>query len=143
MRWEDQVGEETMNMMQDIVRRVSSEDPVRGRWNAPKSEKRVIWCDASSIATEVILEIGNETVEHRAWLQKKDDYNHINVAELDAVLKGVNLALKWRLQDIEIRTDSATVVGWLNSVLTAEKSTNERSLRDGSEVPLGDSEKVD
>nr|XP_027233814.1 uncharacterized protein LOC113825211 [Penaeus vannamei] len=81
----------------------------RGRWNAPKSEKGVIWCDASSIATGVILETGNETVEDGACLRKKDDYNHINVAEVDAVLKGINLALKWSLRDIEIRTDSATV----------------------------------
>ena len=29
---------------------------------------------------------------------KKDDYNHINGAELEAELKGVNLALKWGIK---------------------------------------------
>ncbi|XP_076036043.1 uncharacterized protein LOC143021997 [Oratosquilla oratoria] len=42
-------------------------------------------------------------------------------SELDAVIKGTNLALKWGLREIEIRTDLATVAGWMNSVLTAEK----------------------
>ena len=41
---------------------------------------------------------------------------HINVAELDAVLKGVNLALKWGLKDISVMTDSSTVLSWLCSV---------------------------
>ena len=35
------------------------------------------------------------------------------MAELDAVLKGVNLAIKWGLREIEIRTDSATVLSWV------------------------------
>lgn len=128
VRWEDKVGKETVEMMQDIVRRVRHEDPVRGRWYAARSEKGVVWCDASSIATGVILEIGDETVEDGAWLRKKDDYNHINVAELDAVLKGVNLALKWDLRDIELRTDSATVFGWLRSAVTAENRVRVKGL---------------
>ena len=67
------------------------------------------------------LEIDNVEVEDAAWLRKKDDFGHINVAELDAVLKGVNLALKWGVQEIEIRTGSATVCGWKKSIVTAEK----------------------
>ena len=50
-------------------------------------------------------------------VEKKNDYNHINVAELDAVLKGINLAIKWRLREIEIRTDSATVLSWVTSTV--------------------------
>ena len=34
-------------------------------------------------------------VEDAAWFRKKCDYNHINVAELEATIKDVNLALKW------------------------------------------------
>ena len=68
-----------------------------------------------------VLEIDNVEVEDTAWLRKKDDFGHINVVELDAVLKGVNLALKWGLQEIEVRTDSATVCGWIKSIVTAEK----------------------
>lgn len=120
-RWGDKVGKETVSMMQDVIERVRREDPVRGGWYIPKSEKGVVWCDASSIATGVILEIGNVEVEDAAWLRKKHDYSHINVAELDAVLKGINLALKWGLREVDVRTDSATVLGWLKSVVTEEK----------------------
>lgn len=90
MSWEDQLRETTIKMMQD---RVSSEDPFGGRWNAPMSVKGVVWCDTRSIATGMILETDDKTVV--AWL--REDYNHNNVAELDAVLKGVKLALKWSL----------------------------------------------
>ena len=98
-------------MMQKIMERVRCEDQVRRRWYAPQSEKGVVWCDASSIATGMVLEIDNVEVEDAAWLRNKDDFGHINVAELDVMLKGVNLALKWGLQVIEVRTDSATFRG--------------------------------
>ena len=95
MKQEDKVGQETVKMMQEIVEKVRCEDSARGRWYAPQSVKGVVWCDASSIATGMVLEIDNITVEDAACLRKKDDFGHINVAELDAVLKDVTLALKW------------------------------------------------
>lgn len=121
VRWEDKVKQETVEMMKDIVERVHREDPVRGRWHAPKSGRGVVWCDASSLATGVVLEIDGIKVEDAAWLRKRGDFGHINVAELDAVLKGVNLAVKWGLQEVEVCTDSATVHGWMKSTLSAEK----------------------
>ena len=121
MGWEDRIGERALGMIRDIVKRVKEEDPVRGRWYVPATKQGVLWCDASSIATGVLLEMGNAPVEDAAWLRKKNDYGHINVAELDAVLKGINLALKWGLRDVEVRTDSATVFSWVQSVITAEK----------------------
>ena len=59
--------------------------------------------------------------EDAAWLRKKDDYGHINIAELEAVVRGVNLALKWGLREIEVVTDSATVCGWVRLMLSEEK----------------------
>ena len=41
--------------------------------------------------------------------KERNDNAHINLAELDALLKGVNMALKWCVSGINIRTDSATV----------------------------------
>ncbi|XP_076032416.1 uncharacterized protein LOC143020143 [Oratosquilla oratoria] len=64
---------------------------------------------------------GGVVVEDGAWQRKKDDYPHIIASELNAAIKGGNLALKWRQPEIKIRTDSATVAGWMNSVLTTEK----------------------
>ncbi|XP_014789427.1 uncharacterized protein LOC106883070 [Octopus bimaculoides] len=107
--------------MREILERTRAEDPVRGNWYVPKTECGTVWCDVSSIAIGVVLEIEGAEVEDAAWLRKADDFNHINVAELDTVLKGVNLALRWGLRSIEIRTDSATVVGWVGTVITREK----------------------
>ncbi|XP_029643257.1 uncharacterized protein LOC115217646 [Octopus sinensis] len=121
VKWNDKVGERTIDMMQEVLVRVRAEDPVRGSWYVPKSKSGIVWCDASSIAIGVVLEVGGVTVEDAAWLRKMDDCSHINVAELEAVLKGVNLALKWGLHTIEIRTDSATVLGWATAVITDER----------------------
>ncbi|XP_068240133.1 uncharacterized protein [Palaemon carinicauda] len=39
----------------------------------------------------------------------------------EAVLKGVNLAIRWGLESIEVRTVSATVGAWLKFIVSAEK----------------------
>ena len=78
----------------------------------------IIWCDASDIATGVLLEIDSQVVEDAAWLRKKDDCAHINIAELDAVIRGVSLAVNWGLKKIKIFSDSATVVKWLSNTLS-------------------------
>ncbi|XP_029634935.1 uncharacterized protein LOC115210471 [Octopus sinensis] len=121
VKWNDRVGEKTTDMIQEVLVKVRAEDPVRGSWYVPKSMSGIVWCDASRIAIGVVLEVGGVMVEDAAWLRKTDDCNHINVAELDAVLKGVNLALKCGLHTIEIRTDSATVLGWMTAVITNER----------------------
>ena len=52
--------------MREIVERVRCEDPVRGRWYAPQLAKGVVWCDASSIAGRVVLEIDSVKVKDAA-----------------------------------------------------------------------------
>ena len=37
-------------------------------------------------------------VEDSAWLMNKTDFSHIILAELKALLKGFNLAVKWGLE---------------------------------------------
>ena len=92
----------------------------------------MVWCDASSIATGVVVEIGGLVAEDATWLRNKNDYNHINMAELNAVLKGINLAIKWELREIEIRTDSATVLSWVTS--TVEESGRIRTKGAGEVI---------
>ncbi|KAF2348572.1 Integrase catalytic core [Trinorchestia longiramus] len=65
-------------------------------------------------------EVINQSVAAKK-IRKKEDFSHINVAELEAVLKGVKLALKWGMTSIELRIDSATVAAWLQSVVSTEK----------------------
>ena len=60
-------------------------------------------------------------VEDNAWLRKEDDGVHINVAELEAVLKGLNLAFRWEFTDIKLMTDSASVYSWIKSLLEDTK----------------------
>ena len=73
------------------------------------------------MATGVSVEIDDVMVENVVWLRKKSDYNYINVAELDAIIKGINLPLKSGLKDVEIRTNSVTVRSWIHSMTTNEK----------------------
>ena len=111
--WEAKITEDTMDVVREMIAEVGREDSVRGTWHVPEDKKGVVWCDASCIALGVILEVGGVIAEDAAWLRKKNDANHINVAELEVVMKGINLVLKWDLQEIEVKTDSATVASWI------------------------------
>ena len=118
--WDDDVGDVAHGMLVEIRDRIRVEDPVKGAWTVPNVKAGVVWCDASSIGTGVALEIGGVLVEDRAWLRKEDDYHHINVAELDSVVKGLNLAVDWGLEDVTVKTDSATVKSWCTLSLTED-----------------------
>ena len=108
--WDDYVGDGIRDRMKEIVEEVRKNDPVKGVWRVPKSDSGTVWCNASNLAMGVVLEIGGTEVEDTLWMRKKE-YNHINVAELEAVLKGINLCAKWNLKDVVLVTDSATVFG--------------------------------
>jgi len=88
--------------------RLDACDPVCGVWDIPKLKKGQVWCDVSSLAIVVCLEIDHIIVEDNCWLWKKDNVCHINFSELESVLKGFNMALAWGLMEIEIICDSAT-----------------------------------
>lgn len=119
--WDDDIGVQAYKMLHEMVEKVKQNDPVGGVWNVGEGhdvcENRV-WCDASSLAVGCVLEINGDLIEDAAWLRPKEDGSHINLAELDAVVRGVNLAIKWHLTDVVVMTDSATVHSWLLSVLT-------------------------
>ena len=118
--WDDYVGDGIRNRMKEIVEEVKKNDPVKGVWRVPKSDSGTVWCDASELVMRVVLEIGGTEVEDASWMRKKK-YNHNNVAELEAVLKGINLCAKWNLKNVVLVTDSATVFGWIKLTLTEEK----------------------
>jgi len=89
-KWEDEIDETSFNMLTDVVKGVKEKDPVAGTWAVASGDEGVVWCDASSIAIGVSIEINGETVEDASWLRKGNDSMHINLAELEALLKGVN-----------------------------------------------------
>ena len=60
------------------------------------------------MALGALVQIGGVTVEDPTWLRKDRSEVHINMAELDAV-RGVNMALAWKLNKLQLFTDSVTV----------------------------------
>ena len=126
--WRDGVGERVTAWLVEVLQRVSRSDPVQGFWAVPEVKAGRVWCDASSLATGVALQIGDAIVEDAAWLRKKGDAAHVNVAELDAVIQGINLAIRWNLEVVEVVTDSATVRGWMSSVLTGSHRVRTHGL---------------
>ncbi|KFD59265.1 hypothetical protein M514_28556, partial [Trichuris suis] len=131
--WDEAVEDGWLKpLLNEIAARVSREDPVRGRWDVSGNQARV-WVDASALAIGAALEVDGSIVEDSAWL-RPNDARHINMAELDAVIKGLNLALSWKMRSIELMTDSSTVFRWISDGLSARarlktKAANELLIR--------------
>ena len=71
---------------------------MRGSRRMSKCEEGIVWYNVKRITLAVVLEVGGVTVEDADWLQKEDNSTHIDVTELEANIRGINLGLKWRLQ---------------------------------------------
>ena len=125
--WDDEVTDVPLTtMITEVVTRVRQKDPVRGKWSVDGPELDV-WVDASSLATGVSLEHDGAVVEDASWLRKGRDTQHINLAELDAVLKGINMALMREATILHIHTDSACVHKWVTDTLTGKARVRTRA----------------
>ncbi|KAF0303839.1 hypothetical protein FJT64_024259 [Amphibalanus amphitrite] len=107
------------NQVAQVVQRLQEADPAQGPWRLT-GDRLVVWTDASSIANGVVLEDpGRGTVEDACWLRAESKADmHINMAELDAALSGINMAVAWGVKVIDLRTDSATVHRWISDALS-------------------------
>ena len=85
--------------------RVTRDDPVQSNWSVSGEELNV-WIDTSSLATAVVLERHGDILEDVYWLHPTNNALHINSAELDATMKGLNLALQWQARIVHLHTDS-------------------------------------
>ena len=92
--WDSFVGSVAIQRLKKVLSRLDVHNPVIEIWSA-SSGKLNVWCDASQIAYGVALERKNQIIEDGAWLRKPDDGTCINSGELNAVIKGDNLAMKW------------------------------------------------
>ena len=126
--WDDVIPERVGALVDEVCERIRSNDPVKGEWSVSPSDSGIIWCDASSLAEGVLLEIDGVVVEDGCWLRKKDDTAHINLAELESIIKGLNLSISWSLKKLSIKTDSATVFNWLKALLFNEKRIKVKGL---------------
>ena len=120
-QWDAPVNEMAFKFANELVERVKREDPVRGVWHVRSKGHFRIWCDASLVAVAAALECDGEIVEDGTWLRKRKDLLHINFSELVLVMKGVTLAMRWKVKELEIMTDSASVYWWLQSLATEDQ----------------------
>ena len=99
-------------MIKEVITREHKEDPAQGRWSID-CQALSVWVDASSLATGVLLVYDGAVVEDACWLHPEKDSQHINLAELDAIFKGINLAILWKTTTLHLFTDSACVHEWI------------------------------
>lgn len=59
-------------------------------------------------------------LEDTCWLRPVNDAAHINLAELVAVLNGVDLALQWLANRMHLRSDLLCVYLWISDTLTGK-----------------------
>ena len=112
--------------MAETLTRVREADSVGGNW-CMEGKEITVWVDASCVATGVALETNGMVIEDACWLRPTNDTQHINFAELDAALKGVNLALQWEATELHLVTDSACMHRWIFDTLTGKARVNTRA----------------
>ena len=115
--WDDKITDPgIVVIMEDIEQRVRERDPANGKWEVDGNEATV-WTDASSLAMGVVMVVEGEVVEDACGLRPNND-SHINMAELEALTKGINMALVWNMRQIHLRTDSLTVHRWVSDAIS-------------------------
>ena len=87
-----------------------------------------VWVDASSLAIGVLLEKNGAVIEDACWLRPMNDAAHINLAELDVVLKGINLVLQWGIKILHVWTDSLCGYVWVSDRVQT-KAASEMLIR--------------
>ena len=129
VNWDAPVSEDTMVQFREAEALLNAQgDPAKGQWLVAAHAPMNVWVDASSIAVGVVLEVDGSVVEDASWLRPKADSAHINRCELDAAIRGINLALLWGRRKLTLITDSATVHGWLQAVVNKTHNVKTRAL---------------
>ena len=117
--WDDVTDDAALwSQVEQVAGRLARADPARGPW-CFSGERAIVWTDASSIASGVVIQSPEDgVVEDACWLRGVGTTAHINMAELDAAVRGLNLAISWGVKIIDLRTDSATVHRWIDDALS-------------------------
>ena len=94
--WDEVISERIKDKINCVKKRLTETgDPVKGRWCVKNHRKMTVWADASSIELGGALEKDGDIIEDAAWLRFDNDSAHINRPELEAVIKGINMAIRW------------------------------------------------
>ena len=122
--WDDRIKNASLcHILAETLASVREADSVGGNW-CMDGKKITVWVDASSVTTGVVLVMNRMIIEDTCWLCPTNDAQHINLAELNAALKGVNLALQWEATVLHLVTDSACVHQWISNTLTGKARVN-------------------
>ena len=107
--WDDEVRDENVKcVLQEVCAEIKSYEPACGDWAVHGNEGKVR-VDSISLAIGALIQTGESTVEDATWLRKERSEIHINMAELDAVIREMNMSLTWKLKKVIVFTNSATV----------------------------------
>ena len=124
----DEVHNVTLRcMITETMERVMQDNPMQGDWCINRN-KLTIWVDASSQTMGVTLEDKGSIIEDACWLRPENDMLHINLVELDATLKGINLVLQWQAIVPHIIMDSACTQCWISDALTRRARLTTKAL---------------
>ena len=94
--WDKPVSGNVVMCCAELESMLEQHDPVYGEWSVDvKHQPCRVWCDASDTAIGVVLESGDSIVEDCSWLCPKDDKRHINLAELNAAVEDLKLAVDY------------------------------------------------
>ncbi|KFD64015.1 hypothetical protein M514_23725 [Trichuris suis] len=97
-RWDEPICDERIqNHLAEMANELNKNDPVRRRWDVSGSQVKL------RVDDYVGFRLGGSIIEDGAW-QRPDEARHINMAELDAVIKRLNLVIAWRMKEIELIT---------------------------------------
>lgn len=95
-------------MLTEIFIRLTKKDSVQGDW-CIDGHKVTMWVDAKSLATDFVVESGEYLVEDAYWLWSNHEGKYINLAELNAILRGINMAIQLRVTMVHLMTNSTCV----------------------------------
>ena len=113
-------------MISETVDSVQWDDPAHGDWCVNGRELNV-WVDAIYLVIGVALERHKTVLEDACWPWPENDAQHIKLAELDTVLKGINLALQWQCKVLHVKTDSVCMHHWVLDTNWENASTYQSS----------------
>ena len=112
----------TMPLSTPWLKRFSPEctRKTRCRADGVLTDKPLAYGSTQALSIPVCCLYNGTVVEDACWLHPEKDSQHINLAELDAIIKGINLAIFWKMTTLHLFTDSACVHKWISDTLTGK-----------------------
>ena len=126
--WDVPASESVKKLLKQLVNGLQVEDPAKGVWAVPTTGKFELYTDASSWCIGCVLLVDGQPIEDQAELITEKKVLQINYHELEGIIKGLKLFLKWRgsstaLDEVMLYTDSKSCRAWIEQVI------NDRVIR--------------